>query len=50
MMAINRGGKRIKMVKNVDFHVPITPIWKLDEYVRKLLAAMLEGRRDTIHN
>ena len=47
---ICRGGKRIKMVKNVAFHVPIIPIGDLDEYGKDMLDAMLAGKRDPIND
>jgi len=47
---VSRGGKRIRMVKNVAFHVPIIPIGDLDEYGKDLLDAMLAGKRDPIND
>ena len=47
---VSRGGKRIRMVKNVAFHVPIIPIGDFDEYGKDLLDAMLTGKRDPIND
>ena len=49
MMIVNRGGKRIKMVKNVAFHVPLIHIGILDEYGIDLLDAMLAAKRQSIN-
>ena len=43
MMTTIRGGKRIELVKNLSFHVPVIPIGDLDDYGKQLLDAMLEG-------
>ena len=50
MMTMIRGGKRVRMVKNVAFHVPVIPIKELDEYGMGMLDAMLEGKRDSIND